>query len=442
MNLNNYAWYQPNPRGVMQTIRFHLIHGVTGGDDDWAARLAQDVNTDLAARKLDLTPKVVRSDFAAIPEPKDLGPLDSVVVVLPPAGSSFPKEAAERLRDLLDRFTGDRVRVLPLSREPARNQPPDPLSQVVSYHLHATAAADVARLASFLLIHAGLRVSGESRKVFVSYKLSDGKDLAVAVADGLKARGYGVWRDELSDRDGQPLIKPGSEAQKTIEKAILDHGFVLVLDTPQAQHSTWVHEEVRIAFSRLLPMLPLVVEDVANPGHPRSPGSRFKILDEMREEVRIAYDEQPDGPAKAVDDAFLDRLEAKMAQTLLRHVRSQWGVLEETRKALESLNFVWKPVASGRGLYHAYYDKRKAHPRFGIRLLIQCFPYDEVTLAAVSNVLGHFADSPDPCQYVVLVHPTPKNATDRDALLVLSRGHVLLLNPIDLPKLPSILNHP
>jgi hypothetical protein len=49
--------------------------------------------------------------------------------------------------------------------------------------------------------------------VFVSYKVSDGKPWAERIADGLVARGYEVWRDELLDRDGQALISPGSTAQ-------------------------------------------------------------------------------------------------------------------------------------------------------------------------------------------------------------------------------------
>jgi len=165
------------------------------------------------------------------------------------------------------------------------------------------------------------------------------------LATALKGRGYEVWRDELKDRDGQPFIGPGSEAQETIQKAILDHGFVLVIDSPEASQSRWVHAEIDTAYAHMLPMLPVVIEDAAQTvGQANIPiGGRFQVLREMQRQVRVTVAHQTGKTIQQVmNAAWLDGLEKAMSEVLLGHLRSR---LILTREAEHRFKGLW--VSSG-----------------------------------------------------------------------------------------------
>jgi TIR domain-containing protein len=77
--------------------------------------------------------------------------------------------------------------------------------------------------------------------IFISYSHGD-KDLALALYEGLKARGHRVWIDTHELRVGDSLIE-------RISTAIQDIDFFLALVSPAAAKSSWCQKELALAVS-------------------------------------------------------------------------------------------------------------------------------------------------------------------------------------------------
>lgn len=103
----------------------------------------------------------------------------------------------------------------------------------------------------------GLRVQQRDNAIFVSYRATDGKSIAVQLEEYLKNLGYPVWLDEAKELDGETKILPGTEVQSQIDEALAKSSILLLLDTPDAPHSRWITHEVETANGLLLPILPL-----------------------------------------------------------------------------------------------------------------------------------------------------------------------------------------
>ena len=282
---------------AMADIRIVLISNddKPSPDADWAAQFAPRLQAEIDARKPAIRPVVqVAAGFSKLPSIEELGPLSVVALVLPDTKRGFLQPEAEKIAAFQQSRSRGDIRLIPLARESGRNVPGPPLNGIVSQKIpDPIQTVDLQRLATFLLNLIGLRLGGAERKLFISYTTRDGAQgvglqAAAHLATVLKDRGYQVWRDQLTDRDGQPFIGPGTEAQETIEKAILDHGFALVIDSPAAPQSTWVHAEIDTAYAHMLPMLPVVIEDTVNTaGEGNIPiGGRFHVLQQMQRQQR------------------------------------------------------------------------------------------------------------------------------------------------------------
>lgn len=130
--------------------------------------------------------------------------------------------------------------------------------------------------------------------VFISYRRSDGADLAKIVADGLQQRGFRVFRD-IHQLDSGPF-----PAQ--IERAIIDTpGFVLLL-TPESLErcispSDWLTREIDLAVRHERRIVPLMVPRFRSPPSENLPDSVRHVLKYQRVTFHHEY-----------DDASLDRL--------------------------------------------------------------------------------------------------------------------------------------
>jgi hypothetical protein len=203
----------------------------------------------------------LRADFVKVPNAHEQGPFSLVLVLLPPDGKSFSEDEKAALRTFLEKHGTSDVRLVPIALDAMRHAHPVPLQHLKSFALHnLNDPSLIESLTTRLLNLMYLRVSSDRRKLFLSYRFFDGKEFAQRVEKLLKHLGYEVWRDESFSRDMITAIAPGSSAQEVIRDNILNHGFVLVLDTMAAPESTWVHEEIDIAISYMLPILPVVVE--------------------------------------------------------------------------------------------------------------------------------------------------------------------------------------
>lgn len=424
---------------AMSDLRILLAHDPA--DEAWAqaaqAALAQELGARISIAE-DRPTVELRDSFRRLPSHGELGPLSMVLVATP--DRAFTAEEAAALQRFLDVSPAGDLQLLPIAPAAGRAVPPAPLAARVAAHLEDPSdPQQIQRLAIHLLNLMGLRVAGEHRRVFLSYRVLDGKAIAEHVDSGLRARGYDVWRDELADRDGVPMIRPGSEAQQTIARGIASHGFVLVIDTPSAHQSNWVQEEVALAVGNLLPMLPIVVEDVV--GQQPLRGGRFPALVALQREVRVpAAALTPARLAATLDDAFFDQLDGEMNTVLLEHLRARRRLLREAERGFRALDFAWTEIDPARLLFRADLDRDSdATPGVTLRLLVQCSPYETVLDDAVDNLQAALPRHPRYCQLAVLVHQAPVYGKQRRHLLRGRDGNLVLLRSDELDVLSTML---
>ncbi|MEJ2251104.1 MAG: toll/interleukin-1 receptor domain-containing protein [Candidatus Lokiarchaeota archaeon] len=85
-----------------------------------------------------------------------------------------------------------------------------------------------------------LGLSEKDRKVFISYRRSDGFGMANQLFDILTKQGFDVFLDKYN-------VDLGKDMQKEIYKSIEDKAFLLVLESPKAYESEWISKEIHYA---------------------------------------------------------------------------------------------------------------------------------------------------------------------------------------------------
>ncbi len=434
----------------MDDLALYIVHDSNQHDKNFAAGLETQLRLSVqqvtAAAKLQPTdvPHVKRLEsIASLPLPGEMEPLSVVALVLP--GRAFDPAEKRRLEDFYLASGADSVRLIPVAPEPGRGAPPPPIDGIVSFPAH-TEPANVwgERLARLLLNQLCLRVSGERREVFISYRRSDGLALARALEKQLRLRGYGVWRDDSPDRDDLPLIGPGTRAQDNIRRAIARKGFVLLVDTPDAPNSWWVDQEVSMGLSNILPVLPLVVVDPVTGAAPR-PGGRFPSLERQGRQATANALAPAALDAAKVDQvltsAVMDELEDEMSRYLLQHLRTSRRLVERARAAFEKrFSFSFAAVPEKPLLFRAEITREKlATPHLKLRFLIQCAPYERVFDETVQNLAFDLRQQLEPCQYGVLVHQaTAAFRPEKARLLQPCGGNLMILEPDQVGLLTDI----
>ena len=93
-----------------------------------------------------------------------------------------------------------------------------------------------------------LGMTESDRRVFISYRRTDGSPLAHQLRYALIDAGWDVFLDRYS-------VPPAVDFQAALDRDLADKCFVLLLETPEAKSSTWVQQEVSFAFSHRLGLL-------------------------------------------------------------------------------------------------------------------------------------------------------------------------------------------
>jgi hypothetical protein len=92
-----------------------------------------------------------------------------------------------------------------------------------------------------------------AKQIFLSYATVDGSEFTERLYHDLVSRGYKVWLDRYS-------IIPGTKWDDEIDKGLYSSSVVLVVLTPGAVESQIVKSEWASAFTRFVPILPLLVQ--------------------------------------------------------------------------------------------------------------------------------------------------------------------------------------
>ena len=445
----------PPHTAVMNDLGIYIVHDPA--DAAWAAAFADQLFAVIAPEfATDEGPGIEAwSGLENLPDPEAIGPLSLVLLVLPDAARGFAPGEQRKLEDFRRESRDDQsTRLVPISREAARDRPPHPIGDTVSFRLHdASDPSSIQRLKTMVLIRLGLRVSSANRSLYISYRKQDGFEWAAAIGNGLEGRGYSVWRDESSDRDSVSPIVPGSITQETIRKSIRSRGLILVIDTSEAPASMWVQAEIETAFTEMLPILPVVIEDPIGTARQRlavpPPGGRFRVLRELSREVRITIQRMTASAGSTgraldvLDDHFFESLEDQICGLLLAHLRSRRRLIRETRERFLRLGYSWGVISESQLLFRAEIDRSSDErpwrseidlasdvtPWLSMRLLVQCAPYEVSLEELIRFLLDAYHRMTEPYQYCVLVHQMPLYPKEKQRLLRSAGGLVQLLQP-------------
>lgn len=174
----------------------------------------------------------------------------------------------------------NRGHVIPISCDNTASLP-TPMERIKSIPIDGAENENIflMRLGSFL----GLRWIPKDSDIFISYKVSDGKSIAIQVKEILQAENFNVWLDEDRDDDNEGNIKVGEDCQVVINKAVGNSSLMLLIDTPEAHKSKWVNAEIEYANGSLVPILPLVFRS------DYEKGPSFRSLLELQRWVDFPY---------------------------------------------------------------------------------------------------------------------------------------------------------
>lgn len=109
-------------------------------------------------------------------------------------------------------------------------------------------------LAHIILRELGL--TDKERKVFLSYRRSDGQEMANQLFDALRRKRFEVFLDEFS-------IEIGEDFQTKLWNTLGDYAFLVLLESPEAEESKWIFEEVNFALENDIGILVLTWPDTS-----------------------------------------------------------------------------------------------------------------------------------------------------------------------------------
>lgn len=165
---------------------------------------------------------------------------------------------------VLDVLAGDGITVVPVVEDLARfaELVPEPLHPVNGMQVDATQER-VQALAGLLLER--LNLLRASRRLFISYRRTDSRSVAIQLYEALDARGFDVFLDTVSIRPGEPF-------QEELWHRLADTDVMVLLDTERFVGSRWTTEELARASSMSVGILQVVW-----PGHTRNPNTGLAL---------------------------------------------------------------------------------------------------------------------------------------------------------------------
>ena len=119
----------------------------------------------------------------------------------------------------------------------------------------------VSKVANDIML--GFRLARRQRQAFISYKRTDSAGVASQLFHELSDRGYRVFLDTAS-------VEAGVNFQNALWSRMADVDLLILLDTPNALKSEWVHKELNRAHD-----LGMAVVQLIWPNHKRSVGTEL-----------------------------------------------------------------------------------------------------------------------------------------------------------------------
>jgi hypothetical protein len=267
--------------------------------------------------------------------------------------------------------------ILPISAKAGRNIPPGTLAGLKARHWPDDREIILNRIGALL----GLALRPGEQKVFISYRVTDGRLPAQVLEQHLKQLGYQPYLDEaIEPNTGEPNLPLGAKVDSSIEDNLHAASAVLLLDTPQASHSKWIHREVNLALGHMVPILPIVFH-LRGDTH----GCRFRQLQGLHRQVSVEFDAAAGPTLNPADlDSIVTALESYLSIVYQRRVVQA----RDLRGFFQEHNWSFDDLAGLRHRYKSEREKRNGPPN---RLLSCCSFEDRIFGPAVQNYASDIA---------------------------------------------------
>ena len=291
---------------------------------------------------------------------------DDLLVVLFDA-AHFPDPGNDFIAEYLK--TRKKALLLPVALNLAHRRPPKAAESFKAIEFEAAAPGVDGRLVKRVGAMLGLRVQQRDNQIFISYRASDGTEIAKQLETRLASLGYPVWRDEAREMDGETKILPGSEVQQQIDQGLEHASIVLLLDTPAAPHSVWIKHEVDTANGMLLPVLPLCFRSQNDPKN----GPRFNSLLQLQRWIPLPF--QAPLPVPPLTEDELNRVVSEMEMYLCEIFQRKCRVPFIVEKEFVSRNYRWR-ILDQRLLMCESLKKHSV--RLTTKVLSHCSIFDQI----------------------------------------------------------------
>ena len=176
-----------------------------------------------------------------------------------------------------------------------------------------------------------LGLNESDRRVFLSYRRSDGSELAHQLRYALIDAGWDVFLDRYN-------VPPATVFQDRLDRDLADKGFVLLLETPDASNSPWVEHEVAFAYRRKLGLMSLAL--------PETPKSKLfpAVLPELRCRLQSGDLEATPGGLRLLPDALHSVLGAIDHRHAAAYQQRREILMEETTRELARRGYAVTPI--------------------------------------------------------------------------------------------------
>lgn len=155
---------------------------------------------------------------------------------------------------LIDALEAEKVPIIPVVR--VGEKPEQVLPETIgALNASFVAPADTGLEAPFAVALECLGLLHRQRRVFISYRRNESREVAVQLHNELSGRGFDVFLDTHS-------IRPGTPFQEMLWHRLVDCDVVIMLDTPQFFSSKWTSQELGRSHSKGIQVLRVVW-----PGH-------------------------------------------------------------------------------------------------------------------------------------------------------------------------------
>jgi hypothetical protein len=303
--------------------------------------------------------------------------------------------------------------IIPIAANPAFQTPPFPISEIKGTRFDGSAQM-TERIVKAAGVFLGLALRPGSQKIFVSYRASDGKQLAQAIFARLQGDGFQPWLDEAGES-----LAIGDRVQEKIAKGVESAAMVLLVDTPDAPASKWVSIEMDLAIGQLIPVLPVVA------GGERI--SRFIQLQGLRRQALVKQNGLDGTP---VSDGEWQSVRQEVDELLLSAFRRRLRILSRARGTFEENGYRWQVVDERLRMYRA---EKKTPLLAQVLVFSHCLVHDVTyvpALRAYWNYLRRYPDVAKLNQKLCIY--------DRDKVLSDTEIETLSVN---LPDMNAILAH-